>query len=268
MNIPKEIQRVIHTHIDTIEAKLPNILEAYYLYGSISLDAFNNELSDIDFIAVTNRNLTEFELTTLKEIHRELHRKHKNVILDGFYLTSEDMHSLNCESIPCLRFNEGKFFGHTKFSKNSIDAFQLKKYGIPIKGPKIEDASFPVDWDILIMNMMKNLNTYWLGWWSGSKRFPSIKYIALLFSLNAVEWGVLGVSRLYYTFNENDMISKAGAGEYALKNVPQKWHKIIYESMRLRNGNKKSLYTSIFERRKDALDYIEFMIHRCNNLFP
>lgn len=178
------------------------------------------------------------------------------------------MYSLNSGSIPCLRFNEGKFFGHTKFAKNSIDAFQLKKYGIPIKGQPIEEASYTVDWDILIMNMGKNLNTYWLSWWSGSKKFPSIKYFELLFSLKAVEWGVLGVSRLYYTFNENDMISKVGAGEYALKNVPQKWHKIIHESMRLRNGNKKLLYTSIFERRKDALDYIEFMIHRCNNLFP
>ncbi|MDZ5016954.1 DUF4111 domain-containing protein, partial [Clostridium perfringens] len=67
-------------------------------------------------------------------------------------------------------------------------------------------------------------------------------------SLNIIEWGVLGVSRLYYTFKERDITSKIGAGEYALQNLPERWHKIINESMRLRKGNKKSFYNSIFER--------------------
>jgi hypothetical protein len=79
-----------------------------------------------------------------------------------------------------------------------------------------------------------------------------------------IEWGVLGVSRLYYTFKEKDMTSKVGAGEYALKNVPQEWHKIINESMRLRKGNKKSYYNSIVKRRNDALKYIDYIIQESN----
>ncbi|ATP41310.1 hypothetical protein CSE16_15285 [Solibacillus sp. R5-41] len=263
----KEIQKVLQSYFDYIELKLPNLIEAYYLYGSISLGAFNDGFSDIDFIAVINRELTEKELTTLKEIHKELHSKYKKIILDGFYITNKDMESLHNGSIPSMRFNDGKFLGYTMFDKNSIDAYQLKKYGITIIGQKIEEDSYTIDWNILTSNMRNNLNTYWLGWWRACKKFPSSNYIGLLFSLNMVEWGVLGVSRLYYSFKEKDITSKVGAGEYALKEVPQKWHKIIHESMRLRNGNKKSLYKSVFKRRKDALDYMEFMIHKCNNLF-
>lgn len=47
------------------------------------------------------------------------------------------------------------------------------------------------------------------------------------------------ISRLYYTFRERNLISKVGAGEYGLQVVPQKWHKIIKESMRLQKDNKK-----------------------------
>ena len=114
--------------------------------------------------------------------------------------------------------------------------------------------------------MRDNLNTYWLSWKNDCKKFPSRKYLGLYISLNMIEWVILGVSRLYYTFNERDITSKVGAGEYALRTVPPKWHKIINEAMRLRKGNKNSYYTSIFERRKDALDYIDFIIRESNSL--
>ena len=49
----------------------------------------------------------------------------------------------------------------------------------------------------------------------------------------------------------------------------KKWHKIINEAMRLRTDNKKSYYKSVFERRNDALDYIDyidFIIQESNDL--
>jgi hypothetical protein len=159
------------------------------------------------------------------------------------------------------------FKGLDKFEKNSIDAYQLKKYGIRIKGPKVEDFDYSVDWKILIHNMQENITTYWFNWVTSCRKFPSTKYIGSFVSLKMIEWGVLGVSRLYYTFKEGDMTSKLGAGQYALKTVPQRWHKIIHESMRRRQNNKKSYYKSIFKRRKDTLDYIGFIIQESNSLF-
>jgi predicted nucleotidyltransferase len=252
-DIPKRINEVLDTYFELLESKLPNLVEAYYLYGSVSLGAFKDGFSDIDFIAVIKRNATVTDVDTLKEIHKDMQRKFSDTILDGFYVMKEDLESLKRNEISSLRINDGKFQGFSKFDKNSIDAYQLKKYGITVKGQRIEDVNFKVNWDILISNMHDNLNTYWLNWVNDCKRFPSIRYIGLLFSLGMIEWGVLGVSRLFYTFKEKDITSKMGAGEYALRKVNQRWHKIIYESMRLRKGNKKSYYKSILERRKDAI---------------
>ncbi len=126
---------------------------------------------------------------------------------------------------------------------------------------------YTVDFDILINGMLDNLNTYWLNWLNDCRKFPSIKYIGLFISPKLVEWGVLGVTRQYYTFKERDIVSKVEAGKYALQNVPQRWHKIIRESMRSRENNKKSYYNSIFQRRNDALGYIDYIIRESNGLF-
>lgn len=263
--IPEKAKEVINTHINMIESKLPDFLEGYYLYGSITLGAFDYGLSDIDFIAVVKRKITDADIDILKEIHGNMQRKFRKTILDGMYVTRDDL-ELDRSENSCLRFNDGKFYGFRKFDRNSIDAYQIKKYGITIKGPEIESYIFTVNWDILIHNMRDNLNTYWLNWINDCEKFLSVRYVGLFVSLKMIEWGVLGISRLYYTFKENDITSKAGAGEYVLRTVPQKWHKIIKESMRLRKGNKKSYYNSIFERRNDALAYIKYIIQESNRL--
>jgi hypothetical protein len=266
-NIPDKVKEIIDEHIKMIEVYLPDFLEAYYIYGSVSLGTFDYNKSDIDFIAVIKRKPTETEISILKKVHGDIHKKFRKTILDGMYLLKEDVESLeNKTEISCLRFNDGKFRGFQNFDRNSIDAFQLMKCGITVKEGEIEKFRYNVDIPVLISKMRGNLNTYWINWSNGCRKFPSFKYINLLVSLKSIEWGVLGVSRQYYTFREQDITSKVEAGEYAIKNVPERWHKIIKESMRLRKDNNKSYYNSIFERRNDALDYIDFIIKESNEI--
>jgi hypothetical protein len=265
-SIPEKANEVLKEHLDMLESKLPNLLESYYIYGSIALNAFNYGLSDIDFIAVIKRKATETDITVLKEIHIDIKKKFPKTDLMGLYLIKSDFQSQHEDKKTCLSFIDGVYKGLEKFDKNSIDAYQLKKYGITIKGQSIDEFDYTVNWDTLIYNMRDNLNTYWLSWENDCKKFPSRKYIGLYINLAMIEWVILGVSRLYYTFKERDITSKLGAGEYALQTVPKKWHKIVNEAMRLRTGNKKSYYKSIFERRNDALGYIDFIIQESNDL--
>ncbi|MEQ2527666.1 hypothetical protein WMO40_13225 [Bacillaceae bacterium CLA-AA-H227] len=114
-----------------VELSLPNFLEAYYIYGSVSFGAFDFSKSDIDFIIVTKRKANETDINISKKIHSDLHRKFNKTILDGIYLLKHDIESLNKGEIPCLRFNDGEFKGIKTFDRNSVDAFGLKKWGIP-----------------------------------------------------------------------------------------------------------------------------------------
>lgn len=266
-HLPDYANEVIGEHLNVIDSVLPGFLEAYYIYGSVSLGEFNRGISDIDFIAIITRKATEADLDMLKKIHRIMKRKFKKAILDGMYLLKYDFETLIKGEITCLRFNEGVFKGYEIFDTNSVDAYELKQYGVAVRGRDINEIVYIVDFDILVNRMKENLNTYWFQWVNSYKRFPSFRYISLLISLKTIEWSVLGVSRLYYTFKERDIISKVGAGEYVLDSVPERWHKVIKEAMRLRKNNKKSFYNSTFIRRSDALNYMEYIIQECNKLF-
>lgn len=264
--VPKKVTEILEEYFNLLDSKLPNLIEGFYIYGSISLGAFDYGFSDVDFIAVAKRNITETDISILKKVHHHIKKKFPKTDLMGMYVMRKDLEGKehNKETCPC--FIGGKFQGLKIFNINSIDAYQIKKYGITIKGKEISQYGYKVNWDILIPEMVDNLNTYWVRWKNRCEKFYSIFYIGLLLNLSLVEWGVLGVSRLYYTFREKDITSKVGAGEYALETVPRKWHKIIREAMRLRKGIKKSYYNSVFERRRDTLNYIDFMIKEGNNL--
>ncbi|MCM3767684.1 DUF4111 domain-containing protein [Neobacillus niacini] len=264
MQVPEIVNEVLDTYFSLIDSKCPNLLESYYIYGSVSMGAFDSGSSDIDFFAVVKRGPTERDVDVLKLIHSEVQAKFPRLFLDGMYVAAGDLRGIEDAVGPY--FNEGKLQGYKPFSKDHIDAFQIKKYGIVIKGDPGK-YGLTVDWDLLLENMLTNLNTYWVGWKKRCERVGSPDFFGMLFRLDSIEWGVLGVTRLYYTFREKDITSKSGAGEYALQTLPPKWHRIINESMRLRKNIKKSYYHSVFKRRRDVLEYMEFIIQECNDFY-
>ncbi|MGO4111283.1 aminoglycoside adenylyltransferase domain-containing protein [Paenibacillus sp. YAF4_2] len=263
MAVPKKAQEVLDQHIIRLDQKLPNLVEAYHLFGSVSLGAFQEGFSDLDFVAVTSRAITEKEVQVIESIHRDLEQKFPMISLDGRYVVREDMENLAYKDCPYYYFNSGKLVGIERLHKNSIDAYQLKQYGIPILGKDPRTYDYTVDWDVLTQNMKRNVEQYWMNWKRKVERFPSKNYFGMLYKDWMIEWGVLGVSRIYYSIREQDMISKTGAGEYALQHVPARWHRIIQESIQLRIGSKKSLYRSRFQRRNDALAYMDYLMKEC-----
>ncbi|MED1863816.1 DUF4111 domain-containing protein [Fictibacillus nanhaiensis] len=264
--IPEEVKEVLNSYFEKIEKKLPDKLESLYLFGSVSIGAYQEVLSDIDFYAVIKEKLTQSDVEKLKEIHHEMRKEYPKPSLDGMYLTREDLESENNGNSSCPYFNEGKLQSYRTFHYNWIDAYQLQTYGIVVKGLPIETYNLSVDWTKLKSNLVENINGYWLNWVKNCERFPSLQYIALYMSGSMIEWGVLGVTRLYYSSKEKDITSKVGAGEYALRTVPEEYHQIIREALRIRSGNKFSHYSSMRKRRNDALNYMKYIIKECNDL--
>jgi hypothetical protein len=264
--VPKMVTQIINRYLQLADKQLPNYIKSFFIYGSLSLDAFVDGISDIDFVAVVDREVSDENIETLKNIHGTIKKEFPKTDLMGLYITAENLRQIRTDDAQCHHFIDGKYKGLIKFDRNSIDAYQLKRYGIAIRGMKTENLDYEVDWDILLAGMKNNLNTYWVKWVNRCRRF-SIFYIGLLFDLKLVEWGVLGVTRLYYSFYERDITSKLGAGKYALEKMPQRWHRIIRESMKLRQGKQKSYYRSIIKRRADALNYMEYVINEINSTF-
>ncbi|CAM3593235.1 DUF4111 domain-containing protein [Brevibacillus invocatus] len=263
--IPVGVQKILHAYFEWFERELPNLLEAFHVYGSISIGAFQEGASDIDFIAVIKRKWTEEESIRIKKLHKSIHRAFPSASLDGFYITKESMEGLKQKAQPCFSFRDGNYQGEEVFHQHSIDAYQLVTYGITVKGSDPRTYGLSIDWELLHQFLRGNLDSYWVNWVRRCERFPSLHFVGMYMSPKMIEWGVLGISRLFYSFREKDIASKLGAGEYACSHAPEKWNTILKEAMRVRRGESTSYYTSPITRRNDALGYMKEMIQICKN---
>lgn len=259
--VPALIEPLLEEYLLLVETKLPGFLSGFYLQGSIALAAFNERLSDIDFVALLSRSWNETELAQLKEIHLTIRSKYPRWPLQGIYIKGEDLVRSEGSTRLHLNYHDGLLQPATNLEINGVDWWLLKKRGVTVKGLPATELDFKIDWELLITNMRHNLNTYWLAFTYKPNR------MAWLFSNYGVQWAVLGVLRQYYTFKENDITSKTNAGEYALLHLPQKWQRLIQEAINIREGNKKSLYKSRVVRAIEAIRFLKYIIRVCNSLF-
>ncbi len=140
-----------------------------------------------------------------------------------------------------------------------------------------------IDRDVLAQWTLNNLDTYWrplLHQASGSVHPQS----AIALTSWGAAWIVLGVPRLHYTLATGEICSKDAAGVHALPTFPERWHRIVNESLRIRRSDHArpsvlsalaelahdlrirpspgggSLYPTRLSRRRDAIAFGEMVI--------
>jgi hypothetical protein len=234
-------------------------VSAFYLVGSLALDAFNPRLSDIDFVAVLSRRATLADLAKLLEIHCVVEKQFPEWKMDGNYLQAADIGCLDGEVSPFLKFHDGKLEWCELFSLSSVTWWILKEKGIAVFGPLPKELAFTVDMDGLLRGQLENMNSYWARWTSRPVR------LAALLSDWGVQWTVLGVLRQFYTLRERQIVSKTEAGKYAMACLPQRWVRIIAEAIALRERPPRSHYRSRFLRAFETHGFLKYIIQVCNH---
>ena len=268
MNVvmPNEVNDILEMYCGLLLDKITDTVSGVYLYGSLVLHDFQLGDSDIDFITVVNRPLTDEEIAVLDEIHGTVRKYFSTPPMNGIYVQVQDIGGMeeNIEPIPYY-FN-GTMHKAGYFEINPVTWFELKERGVAIFGPDVSTLDFSFDFNTITEYIADNINSYWNNWVGRARNGLSRHSVGLFFSKEMVEWGVLGVTRQYYTLREEDVISKSKAGEYALLYVPDKWKQIIKEALRIREGVITSNYISPIKRRNDTLSYMDFIIAECNKL--
>lgn len=225
--IPEVIHPLLHDYMQLLAQSAPDLIEACYLHGSIALNAFNERLSDIDFITVLRRSPTPPEIIHLKMSHQILLITYPGWTLDGSYLQSNDLGRLLDAIAPLPYVADGVFHPQGYRDVNLVTWWVLKHYGIAILEPSPQSLIFTVSWDKLLVRIHDNLNSYWRSWTRSPIR------LSQLLTDYGLQWAVLGVLRLWYAFCKNEITSKTGAGQYALSHLPGRWHPLIQEAINL-----------------------------------
>ncbi|WHX42768.1 DUF4111 domain-containing protein [Mesobacillus sp. AQ2] len=269
MGIPKDVDTILTEYINLFNEHFPGMMEGLYIHGSIALNAYVEDSSDIDFITVTKRSLAEEDSKALTFIHTTIADKYKKPEMDGVYALREDLgvfHKNRGNDVCCPYYNNGELHFGDFFNFNPITWWVLKRKGITILGEKLENFQFDLHPEELSSYVLGNMNTYWTN-----RILMAEASMEQLVNLPRekidleIEWTVLGLLRQFYTIKEYDIVSKLDAGEYGLTQLPLEWHKIINEAMNIRKGIKTKIFSTELEKLDQTVRFSKFLIKYCNN---
>jgi hypothetical protein len=258
--VPEIIQPLLAEYMSLLDEKLPGFISASYLQGSIALGAFNERHSDIDLIAFLGRGWTPGDLEILKEIHNTVNTTYPRWPLEVAYLQWPGLTDPEQVVRPYLQYLAGQLGLITDFDLDEVTCWVLKNRGIALRGPEPQDLGFEVDWGALIAAMHHNHNTYWVQFTTNPRR------MAYMLTNEGLQWAVLGALRQLYSFKEQTVTSKTGAGHYALQHLPSKWHRLIQEALNIREKEQPSLYKSKVRRANAAVRFLRYVGELCNRL--
>jgi Domain of unknown function (DUF4111)/Nucleotidyltransferase domain len=252
------VGRVADAYLALVDEAFPGRIEGLYLVGSVALDDFHPDRSDIDFVAVTAEPLAAGDLTALASVHEVLTAQVRRPWFSGVYVTWDGL----AGDPRCLEdvaaHLEGSFQATGGFDANPVQWLTLRTHPVAVRGP--DNPTVWTDPDGVRDWTLGNLTSYWQPWVA---RQRSLVRGSMMLSDWAVGWGVLGVPRLHFTLSTGEVTSKAGAGDYALATFEERWSPIVTEALRLRRGaddQSEAYRRRPLARRRDALDFMTHVL--------
>lgn len=266
MSLPAIVDDTVESYLASVDDEAPGLIEGLYLEGSLALNDFRTDASDIDFVAVTGEPPGTAEFSALERVHTGLRERQRHPFFDGIYLTWDDLAAGPQATGVRPASNSGRLKPYDG-QHNPVTWHTLAEHGVTVRGPAATDVDIWTDPAALAAWQNTNLDEYWAA---GLTRAATLFSKDGLFLLTdyATAWTVTGIARLHYTIATGAITSKDGAGRHALESFPEPWHRIVDEALRLRrNSSRRSLYRSRRARRRDILAFGHMAIADAHRIF-
>jgi hypothetical protein len=252
----QHIPSILHPFLDNYTSRLRTVLgdalTGIYLHGSIALDAFDERSSDIDFVAVIERELTPQEISAIGNLHRRLCLNRWGRRMDGIYAVRNDL------ALPDAPRFAHVHHGWLRRSMHRLPVtarLLLHERGVVVAGPPAQDLFTPVPLALLHEEMQFNLNTYW----AGKTARP------WLFLADAtVDFAVTTLPRIIHTLEHGTIISKQQGLVLLDERFPE-WRDLP-EGMRSRSGMRSVVPFGSPARARRTVAFIRSMIAHGNTL--
>ncbi len=248
--LPPQVSRTCAAYLELADRHAPGLVQGLYLQGSVALADYRPGVSDIDFVAVTERTPCPDELRT---IHDQLRRVHGGTPFDGCYVTAQDLRRDPDEVPAGPAVHEWRVEPRSRFERNLVTWHILAQGGITVRGRSVADLDVYTDWPALAARTRQNLAGYWTRWRARAALDPAA------FGTTATSWGVLGVARLRHTLAAGRVTAKTEAADFALATYDERWHRIVREALRIRVGGPPR-YRNPLRRRADHLGFVSMVL--------
>ena len=267
--LPAPVLGAVEDLLARVDRALPGRVEGFYVVGSACLGAFRLGRSDVDFVAVVDRELGVAELGRLRAAHRGQWcaalvrdaglRRRWPLVCNGSYLQWADLSRSPSNVTPVAGHVAGHFgVGGRDFDVNPVTWTTLARHGIAVRGPDRNRLDIYTDTFELRAWTLENLNGYW-RLWAERARGPRPGLTARALPRHFAASAVLGVSRLPYAVATGQIASKEGAGEYALEAFDPRWREIITEALAYWRAESPARTGGRRGRLATAADFVDYV---------
>lgn len=262
-----ELRDVLNIFVDEIAAELNENLVGIYLVGSIASGDFDLD-SDVDFLVITNTELTEADMKPLQDIQTTIHdidcypAKH----LEGSYISISDLNNWNIVGEKKLYYFDN---GSTNYEESTHDnqwhvRWILRERGITLLGPNPKTIlkSIPLNkmfneikrTMLQVMKLFQDEIDRPLSFWNS--RFGQ-------------SFTVLTYCRMLHTLHTGTVQSKKAGAKWAKEFVDPKWIEIIEQACNEREGvrflvkiHQRAEQTLLYE----TLEFINYAVVQIDNV--
>lgn len=217
-----DVNQMLGILIKNIKGVLGDQVYAMYLEGSLANGDFDED-SDIDFVVVTEGEISEETFLALREMHDLLQTVDSKWAdqLEGSYLSRRGVRSYDpaFALYPNMERGRGerlKLWHHDEMW--DIHRHILRKSGITILGPDPKELIDPVP----VESLRKAMHVILDGWATGFLSNPG-----LMATRGYQSYVVLSMCRILYTLEHGDIISKKSAARWASETLEERWQRLV-----------------------------------------
>jgi predicted nucleotidyltransferase len=220
-----DLNEVLRELTSSAQAILGDNFCGAYLQGSFAVGDADEE-SDVDFIVVTNDDVTDEQAAALQAMHQRLYAlptpwaQH----LEGSYFPKEKLRRVDRSRAPLLYLDNGATeLIRDNHCNTAVVRWSLRECGVVLAGPEPKSLIDPVSGDQL-RDEVRDAMGEWVKYLSSPTKAGGM-------SQRLQTLVVLSFCRILQTLESGRVTSKPGAGEWALGALDPEWSNLIRQAL-------------------------------------
>jgi hypothetical protein len=215
-----ELNMVLRELVINVHQILHKNFIGAYLQGSFAVGDFD-EHSDCDFVMVTNRELSDLDVSKLQSMHRRIYglgvewAKH----LEGSYFPKMILKDHAHCGIQLWYLNHGhKELVRSDHCNTAVVRWILREKGVILSGPKPSILIDPIPVDVLRREMYSEITEWGKEILANPQRFNNRFYQSFI---------VLCYCKMLYDLHTGEVGSKRAGAEWAKRHLDPSWSDLI-----------------------------------------
>lgn len=252
----QDINEILSSILNGIKNILGKNLIGLYLFGSLSYGDFNPNNSDIDLVAIVNKQLIQYELEQIKQLHdlfKERYPKWSDR-LECSYTPVDMLINILPPKEPRPYFGGGIFYDEAPYGNEwIINNYLLYEHSISLIGPDFKGLIKPIN----IIEVQKACVRDLLQEWE-----PKITDVEWLDNSHYQSYLVMNLCRILYTVLYGKAGTKKESAEWVKAKFGLPWSNLIETAANWKYGKKMS-------SKNEAINFIKFTVDviKQNNLY-